>query len=51
MYPHALLDLSTLASGLVTKNRTLGIRPQALFFATRPEARADESYITHGFMV
>ena len=39
----ALSDLSTLASGLVTKNRALGLWPHALFLATRPEARADKS--------
>ena len=43
---HVTLDLSTLASGLVAKNRPLGLRPRALFLATRPEARAYKSNVT-----
>ena len=38
-----LSDSSALASGLVAKNSALGLRPRALFLATRPEARADKS--------
>ena len=34
----ALSDFNVLASGLVAKNSTLGLRPHALFLATRPEA-------------
>ena len=51
MYPRALLDLSAHASGLVAKNRALGLRPRALFFATRPEARADKSNSALGPML
>ena len=47
MGPSALLDLSARASGRVAKNRARGRRQSALFFATRPEARADKSAIVH----
>ena len=52
MGPSALLDLSALASGLVAKNRALGLWPRALFFTTRPEVSADKSNSarrSHGF--
>ena len=39
---HAVLDLFALASGLVTKNRTLAT-PRALFLATQLEAHANKS--------
>ena len=45
------LDLSVLASGLVAKNRTLGLRPRVLFLPTRPQARTDKSDDTLGPML
>ena len=47
LFVRVTLDLSALASGLVYKNRALGLWPRVLFLSTRLEARAYKSNVIH----
>ena len=41
------LNLYRLASGLVAKNRALGLQPHVIFLKTQPEPHVYKSNVTH----